>query len=90
VITYIQMTVVAKNFNQLLTQMPADAGPAIAGNWVAGYDFADNLVASYDVAGDVAGTWGAGYGVAGDVLPTTGSLFMLTISISTFLYYMFL
>jgi hypothetical protein len=76
------MTVVAKNFNQLSTQTPALDPP---GNWVAGYGFADNPIASYDVTG----TWGAGYGVAGHVLPTIGSLFILTILINTSLYYMF-
>jgi hypothetical protein len=48
-----------------------DAGPAIAGNWVADYGFSGN---------PVAGTWGASYGVAGvpiagDMLPVTESLF---------------
>jgi hypothetical protein len=50
----------------------------LAGRRWTRYGFAGNPVAGYGVAG----TWGAGYGVAGvpvagDVLPTTGSPFML-------------
>jgi hypothetical protein len=67
-----------------------DAGPAIAGNWVVGYDFTGNPVAGYDVAD----TWGAGYDVAdvpivGDVLSATGSPFTLGILLNTHMLYVF-
>jgi hypothetical protein len=59
---------------------PADAGPVIAGNWVAGYSFGSNPVAGYGVA-DVP--------VPGDMLPATGSSFTVEILINTSMCYMF-